>query len=1637
MAHTERYETVIRLNTEQAVAKMEELEKKIRSLKEKRSLIDPLDTKAIQEINKQIEKTQKELDIAEGKFRKIDRTVRNMSAAGPKDLRDTVKEINALLNSGKIERGSKEWKHLTATLKEANTELVKIRAEAKASESGWSRFIGFFNKNWGVLTQFASGVANVSMTVRKSVEDYAQMEEEMADVRKYTGMADDQVRDLNEEFKKMDTRTAREQLNQLAGCAGRLGLQSKKDIMEFVEAADMIGVALGDDLGDGAVDKIGKLAMAFGEDEKKGLKGAMLSTGSALNELAQNSSAQAGYLVDFTARVAGFGKQLGLTQAQIMGFGTVMDENLLRDEMAATAFGNMLTKMQTDTAKFAKIAGKDIKEFSDLLRTDANGAILALADSLKKADPQTMMKMLDDMGLDGSRAVAVLATMADKIDDVRRHQERATKAYAEATSVQKEFDTMNNTVQARIDKCKKQFKEMAVELGERLLPVVKYTITGASMLAKTLSVLTGFVQDHLTAIVILSTQVGILTVMWKSHAVWLAIVDARNKVVAASTAALTAAQTLLRNAGVALHAMWALLTKGVQGYVVVMRAARLASLTNPWAALATVISVVGVAIYGAVKAWKSHSEAVRNNMQDIKEMRAQQALEADLNKKVSESIAEQKTKVEQLTRIIHSNAYTIGERRNAIQKLQAIIPDYHASISNEGKLYNDNSEAIRKYIQDLSDAALAEAIYQKKVEINQKKLELSFKQHRIENSLKAVQAYRDTQQQVTEELVYENGSVTRKQHKTKSAEESDRQQKIHEQRLADVKSETKVVEAEEKYIDQVLDKNKKVNEIFTKKVTSNTTTTSNTTSDPGTSTTDYKSGSDNKKAEDERKKREAEELKAMREQSKQIKAETDNRLAEETLSYSAGLTNYLDYIEKRKEILLEGIRQRKAIFEEGTADYLRLDAEEKQLLAHGDEEQRKLTLKEYEQMHRNILLQLEIDFQTEGSAIFQNEDALREARFQEEMDFLENKKSLTRKGSLERMQIEWEIEDKSESNRLELNRKYMERLSRLREEMGTTDYDRLQEIELAGVQSFYGALVEQSEMTREEFDAIIDHVKRKYAELRAQQTANTDIQAKAASSLDTAKKNAGVKEYGAGDNAATGIFSIASAVKNQQAINDQLKNLYGEDYENNREYQEAKRQLDAETMQGIVAGAQAAYQTIGQFMSAASSYAQACSDLEVARITANYDKQISAAGNNSKKKERLEKERDKKIAEAKTKANKKAMVMEMAQAVAQTAMGAISAYSSTMAGAPYPANLVLAPISAGIALAAGALQIATIKKQHQAEEAGYYEGGFTGGRRYRREAGVVHEGEFVANHQAVQNPAILPLLQFIDKVQQDGSIASVTPEDVSRAVSPSPEFAEEKTPAPTTAKPVTAVPPSSVYQSTVARLNEVREESRRSIVEQFEEKSIDSREFQHLLIQSDIIYMQNLMKIQQSHEQDTTETERRLIQRILSETESMESITQERRQAVISTITAILERSVTPTDRPDGFADGGFTGGRRYRREAGVVHEGEFVANHQAVQNPAILPFLNFIDQAQRNNTVGSLTAQDVSRSMGVGGSAQVVAPIVNVQTDNDGLREALDRSSDVNGQLAEILTKDGINLVFPMDKFHRNYIHFLKIDKG
>lgn len=190
---------------------------------------------------------------------------------------------------------------------------------------------------------------------------------------------------------------------------------------------------------------------------------------------------------------------------------------------------------------------------------------------------------------------------------------------------------------------------------------------------------------------------------------------------------------------------------------------------------------------------------------------------------------------------------------------------------------------------------------------------------------------------------------------------------------------------------------------------------------------------------------------------------------------------------------------------------------------------------------------------------------------------------------------------------------------------------------------------------------------------------------------------------------------------------------------------------------------------MGGVLSTFSNYWNAERDVRIAAVTAEFDKEIEAAGNNSKKRAKLEKQKEEEIAKVKSKYNNRAMKVEIAQAIAQTAANALGAYGA-MVKIPV-VGPALAAAAAAAALAAGMIQVATIRKQHEAEAAGYYEGGYTGrDRDNRRAVGVVHANEFVANHKAVANPALAPVLDLIDSAQRSNTVGSLTSADVSRVL---------------------------------------------------------------------------------------------------------------------------------------------------------------------------------------------------------------------------------------------------------------------------
>ena len=1364
------------LDDKQAKQTIALLEKQLEQVKQKKT--DAFkkgdDTKAF---DKEINRINASLKTLRTNQEQVNRTFNNLSSASYKELSVVMKTVQKQLRSGAVERNSEEWKKLQQKLKEVKREMNAINSESKETTSLWSRFVNVLNTNWGAVSQIIAAYAGLSMTIRKCAQAYADMEESMANVRKYTGQTDEEVHRMNEDFKRMDTRTAREQLNELAGSAGRLGITSKDMIEEFVDGADKINVALGDDLGEGAVDKIGKLAQMFGEDKTKGLRGAMLATGSAVNELAQNSSANAGYIVDFTADLSGVGIQAGMTQAQLMGLASALDQNMQEEATSATVFSQLITKMYQEPAKFAKIAGVEVTKFSNLMKTNANEGLMTFLSAMKsRGGFAEMAPMFEEMQLNGTRAVGVLSAVASHLDQVRTAQDLATQSYASGTSVINEFNVQNNTVQAQLDKAKKRFEDLTVELGEQLIPVTRYAISTLSIGIHVLSTLITFTFTHVKQLTIIGSAIAVCTALWYKETIAIKLKAAATTYAAAIDKAYIATTTLLRAAMVALQATWAYLTKGVQGYIVVMRAARLASLTNPWAALATVLTVVGVAVYGAVKAFTSYNEAMRNSTQEAKNNRAVAEAQASLAKKVSDATLDERNKVDMLNKVIHSNAYTVDERRQAIAAMQKLVPEYHASISKEGKLYNDNQIAIQNYIKELENAAMAEAIYERKVEINKKKLELKLKESKIRHSLKAVDAERKSHPERYESEAVADAFTGQLIEQNDALKSNEKQKKIHTRRLKENLSLQQQLNAEESYYNTELRKNANLQKLYKKKEKKSLQGESTGTNRTTGSTGHYTTEKERKAAEKEQKKREAAARKAEIKRKADLKKELDDakksteaQQLEATTLYSTGQIRLAEYNDRMAKIKEQGLQQRMDILrkygEAESEEYKRLNAQKEKISADYERKQTQ-DLQDLEYDRQVAEQAITAEYYNKDSDLYHNESAINEALFQLDQTFLKEKQALYLKSSDEYWQIAREIERSEQQHQYDRQKQYDDTLMQLKQEYLTLGNEQQMQLELAGLDEVHKAGL----VSEEEYQRMKMGIANKYASYKpdAKDQAKDD----ATTALDTAKKMTRQTDDRSGslgsDNLATIAGGAIAAIQQQKMVNDNLQKLREEDMISEQAYQDAKKQMNQETYKNIAAIAGAAFSSISSMMGAASAYSQACSDLEVAKIQANYDKQISAAGNNSAKKKRLEAKRDKEISAAKTKANKKAMKIEIAQAVASTAMSAINAYSS--AAAIPTVGYIIAPIAAGLATAAGMLQIATIKKQHQAEAAGYYEGGFTGPGHWKKEAGVVHAGEFVANHNAVNNPQLLPALQLIDAAQRNNTVASLTAQDVSRAM---------------------------------------------------------------------------------------------------------------------------------------------------------------------------------------------------------------------------------------------------------------------------
>lgn len=1303
----------------------------------------------MQQYDKEIDRTNVDIKETKRQMQLVNNTMSNLKTSSIRDLEYSIKALNQQMQG--MQRGTEQFKQMELKAKQLKAELQAVRAEGVAQESWIKRSADWFNRMQGLALGAVAVISGITFTVKKCVEEYAKMDDEMTNVRKYTGQAAEEVERMNEDFKKMDTRTPRQKLNQLAEDAGRLGITSTAAVEEFVDGADKTNVALGDDLGDKAVSQIGKLAQMFGEDKTKGLRGAMLATGSAVNELAQNSSASAGYLVDFTARVAGVGKQAGFTQAQIMGLASVLDQNMQQDETAATAVQNLLAKMFQDSSKFAKIAGLNVKDFAKTLKEDANGALLQFLAAMRaKGGFADLAPMFEEMKMDGSRATGVLTVLADKLDDIKSAQNLASEAYSEGTSVLNEFETQNESVQAQLDKASKKFLDLSIELGQKLYPAARYCISAASLGVRALAILVDFVKDYWRILIVLTAAIVTYTAVSKAKLIaekaqmaWLNIMILREKAHLVLVGLKTSALKTMAIVQMALTREIKLTTAAQMLWNKVL-------LANPITAVIAVVAGLTAAIVTLSKETSTAEQAQRDYNDAV----------TDANKQA----AEEEASIMRLVSAIQSNTTAESDRKAALEELNGkLMREHLGNITEEAVRTGQATRQIQSYIDMMKKKIVIDGL--------QKKLAESIaKQAEDEDLLgEANNDNRGYWKRFWDRLNPFAGGKTQKlnfaaDHKDQLLQSVERE-KQYQQKLID-----KINELESQHF-EVNDPEPWRNNGYNGKDNDGTIIKKQSTA--GTHQVSEKERKARVKAEKvaaaEARKRQAEAKRKQKQAADSIKAETNELMADNAKAYAEGKKTYQQFLDDRQNIQIKGFAKLKQLYGAESNEYKQLLDNQVTVVKQHDAAILKMNEQSIERERLQKEASIKAQYNDANSAIYQNDIALDEAIYQNDADAMQKRLALYNEGSEEWLDLKAEMEQASLDHQLQMQESYQNQLKELRQQFGKQDLQAQETMYLNGLDNLY----KQGLIKEEEYQQMKLEITKQFAAQRAQidaddhgaGSAQLKINDKSSEMVNSARAAAG-ESQSTGNATLGGYFS--SQVENYQNTMEKLKELYGNDKQNHAAYMQAKGKITSDFLNDLIEKTAVVYNGINGILSASSSYAQACSDLEQAKISKNYEKQIAAAGNNSKKKKKLEEKRDKELAAAKSKANKKAMKIEIAQAIASTAMSAINAYAS--AAAIPTIGWTLAPVAAGMATAAGMIQLAAIKKQHQAEAAGYYEGGYTGGNRYRKEAGVVHEGEFVANHNAVNNSSIRPALDLIDRAQRSNTVGSLTAEDITRSL---------------------------------------------------------------------------------------------------------------------------------------------------------------------------------------------------------------------------------------------------------------------------
>lgn len=657
----------------------------------------PAGSKAVSDLRRQyaqLEQTMKGTRLSQAQINDV--VARSKTGkANINELRQAYKQLEEELNiintkSETFANRQKELKNLKKVIDDATGAANKQGGAWHTALKSLTAYVGMFAVFNQVKTYFVD-LLRLNM----------KFADQLTDIRKVALSTTEEVANLSQELAKIDTRTSLEELNRIAYAGAKLGIQTQGGTMAlagFVRAADQVNVALKEDLGEEALTSLAKITEVMGLVNKYGVEKAMLKTGSAIFRLAATSTASSDKIVNFSNRMLALGEQAALTTPDILALGSAVDSMALEPEVAATAFGKLVTELRKGTSPIEKSLGIATGSLKKMIES-GRGMDAILTIFRRMGETKNVFALGDlfkDLGSDGTRLIKTMVTMASKNGMLTKAVEESNKAFNEGTAVTVEYNMQQETAMAYMERANNLWEKQFVSSSAAAGPV--HDIAKAWFeLTKELTSSIGFMTEVKLAIGLIFASVKILLNILPTLISMLSMAG----LAGAFAYVLDYAQKL-SSASASLSVVWAKMVSTFNKLSLVKQAGVFGGIIGLLGIL-----VVKLAEYTSSLNRASAGQRVLNEVQEEGKRKAM----------------EEQEQLTRLHNVMKDTSASMDLRLEAMKKLNSAIPGLNAKINTETGAVKENTKAWDKNFTRLQKYYELEGARAKLAELGRQKVD--------------------------------------------------------------------------------------------------------------------------------------------------------------------------------------------------------------------------------------------------------------------------------------------------------------------------------------------------------------------------------------------------------------------------------------------------------------------------------------------------------------------------------------------------------------------------------------------------------------------------------------------------------------------------------------------------------------------------------------------------------------------------------------------------------------------------------------------------------------------------------------------------------------------------------------------------